>query len=98
MDRFSFYRTHIIIALNGIHKNVWFKEQVPQWLSDVQYDMQLFGGTGGAKVIKNMQTGDKILQLLLVNIDTFSTPKKWEAVIEWHKGLHFFVKKDIKIE
>jgi hypothetical protein len=48
----------LIIAPNKIHKNVWYKEQVPMWLADITYQMQIFGGTGGAKAIKHVKTSD----------------------------------------
>lgn len=72
----------LIVAPNGVHKQ-WFIEQVPLWLDYYQcrYEAQLLGGKAG----KNSRPfrDPKALQVVCVNIDTFSTPKKWEEIALW---------------
>lgn len=69
----------LIIAPNDVHKQ-WAIEQVPMWVT-VPYDCQCLYGRGGAKQSYPMDK-DK-LQIICVNIDTFSTPEKWREIVEW---------------
>jgi hypothetical protein len=74
--------TILIIAPNKIHRT-WYMEHVPEWLKDVMYNAQIFGGFGGKNVIQPVRHPENVLQILCVNIDTFSTPEKWKKVVDW---------------
>ena len=61
-------------------------EQIPKWLPrDIEREVQCFGGRGGAKETHPFYYPD-YFHILVVNIDTFSTPKKWEQIAEWVKA------------
>lgn len=72
----------LVVAPNGVHKQ-WFMEQIPQWMEyyDCPYEVQLLGGKVGktSRPFRNK----KALHIVCVNIDTFSTPKKWEEIALW---------------
>ena len=70
----------LIIAPNDVHAQ-WANEQVPKWLS-VPYQMQCLYGRGGQKKFFPFEE-DSTLQVVSVNIDTFSQPTKWQAVVDW---------------
>jgi SNF2 family DNA or RNA helicase len=71
----------LIIAPNDVHRQ-WAMEQCPLWLR-VPYDMQCFGGRGGARKTYPFVNDPEMLQVVCVNIDTFSTPAKWKDVVDW---------------
>lgn len=70
----------LIIAPNGVHTQ-WANEQIPQWL-DCEYQLQCLYGRGGRKTVYEFQDDDR-LQIVCVNVDTFSTAKKWKEIVEW---------------
>lgn len=73
--------THaLVIAPNDVHKQ-WAIEEVPKWLT-VPYTIECFGGRGGLKDFYDWTELDK-LNIVCVNVDTFSTPTKWQVVAEW---------------
>jgi len=69
----------LIVAPNGVHKQ-WYIEQIPLWLN-CPYEAQLLGGKVG-KTSRPFRRKDA-LHVVVVNIDTFSTPKKWQEIAEW---------------
>lgn len=71
----------LIVAPNDVHVQ-WYKEQLPLWLS-CNYDVQCLFGRGGAKVAYPFTDEPDTLQVVCVNIDTFSTPSKWQDIVEW---------------
>lgn len=83
----------LVIAPNDVHKQ-WATEQC-QWFKDtllingeqhtgmnIQYHVQCIGGRGGAKQLYPFQADGK-LHIVCVNVDTFSTPHKWEQIVRW---------------
>lgn len=72
----------LIVAPNGVHKQ-WYIEQVPLWLDyhKCRYEAQLLGGKAGRS--SRPFRDSKALHVVCVNIDTFSTPKKWEEIALW---------------
>jgi superfamily II DNA or RNA helicase len=80
--------TVLIIAPNKVH-NQWHREQIPKWLSDTEYNAQLFGGYRGKKDIYPLQ--DDVLNIITVNVDTFSTADKWKKIIKALEGRDYFI-------
>ena len=73
----------IVVAPNDVHRQ-WTVEQIPQWLpQDIEREVQCFGGRGGAKQLLKFYKPEA-LQIVCVNIDTFSTPIKWKPLVQWH--------------
>jgi SNF2 family DNA or RNA helicase len=79
----------LIIAPNDLHLQ-WAKEQVPLWL-DCPYDIQCLYGRGGAKKAYPFDDDPEMLQIVCVNIDTFSTQQKWRDVTEWANAKKTFI-------
>jgi SNF2 family DNA or RNA helicase len=72
----------LIIAPNGVHRQ-WAAEQIPQWLpEDIEREVMCYGGRGGAQKFRPFYK-DNALQIVCVNIDTFSTVSKWKPVPAW---------------
>jgi SNF2 family DNA or RNA helicase len=76
--------TLLIVAPNDVHVQ-WAHEQIPLWL-DCPYEIQCLFGRGGAKVAYPFDNDPEFLQVVCVNIDTFSTPSKWQDIVEWHNS------------
>lgn len=82
----------LVVAPNDVHKQ-WFDDLcnddsvISKYLHDeenIEYTCQIVGGRGGQKVFYDFDYGDtSLLKIVCVNIDTFSTPHKWETVTEW---------------
>lgn len=70
----------LIIAPNDVHTQ-WANEQLPQWL-EAPYQCQCLFGRGGQKKAYTFDKNDA-LQVVCVNIDTFSTVNKWKDVVLW---------------
>ena len=72
----------LVVAPNDVHKQ-WAREQVPLWLDHYgcKYEVQLLGGKSGRE--SHPFRNKNVLQVICVNIDTFSTPKKWVEIAEW---------------
>ena len=70
----------LIIAPNDLHKQ-WTDEQVPTFLECKHEAVCLFGSKGLQKFV-NLENTDK-LNVVSVNVDTFSTANKWKDVVEW---------------
>jgi SNF2 family DNA or RNA helicase len=82
--------TLLIVAPNGVHKQ-WATEEIPKWmLPEVKFEVQCFGGRGGAKETHPFSDSEG-LKIVCVNIDTFSTPKKWRDIAEWVNATKSFV-------
>jgi SNF2 family DNA or RNA helicase len=72
----------LVIAPNGVHKQ-WCTNEIPKWLQpEVEREVQCLFGRGGAKEARPF-INKNALQIVCVNVDTFSTPKKWEEIVRW---------------
>lgn len=71
----------LIIAPNGVHVQ-WYKEQLPLWLR-MPYDVQCLYGRGGARQSYPFDDDKETLKVIIVNVDTFSTPSKWQDIADW---------------
>ena len=71
----------LVVAPNDVHVQ-WAHEQIPLWL-DCPYDIQCLFGRGGQKVAYPFDNNSDFMQVVCVNIDTFSTPEKWKDIVEW---------------
>jgi hypothetical protein len=72
----------LVVAPNDVHVQ-WAHEQIPLWL-DCPYNIQCLFGRGGQKVAYPFDDDPDYLQVVCVNIDTFSTPSKWQDIVDWH--------------
>ena len=80
----------LIVAPNDVHAQ-WAKEEVPKWmLKNIEYQCQCLYGRGGKKEAMPFYD-DGSLQIVCVNIDTFSTPSKWEDIAEWANSRKTFI-------
>jgi SNF2 family DNA or RNA helicase len=79
----------LIVAPNDLHLQ-WAVEQIPLWLK-CNYEVQCLFGRGGAKEAWPFDDNPDILQIVCVNIDTFSTPKKWVDVVAWANSKKTFI-------
>lgn len=81
----------LLVAPNDVHRQ-WFDELVHgvdkdrdgilwQELS-IDFEAQCVGGRGGQKELYPFET-DNLFKFVSVNVDTFSQPHKWEAVVDW---------------
>ena len=80
----------LVVAPNDVHK---------QWFDDLCDDEstlskaiaqegvncigQIIGGHGGQKEFYDFDDDDGKLHIVCTNIDTFSTPHKWEILVDW---------------
>ena len=79
----------LVVAPNDVHKQ-WFDDLCndESTLSKaiaqegVECDGQIIGGRGGQKIFYDFEDNGK-LHIVCTNIDTFSTPHKWEELVEW---------------
>jgi SNF2 family DNA or RNA helicase len=79
----------LVIAPNDVHRQ-WAIEQIPQWLN-VPYEAQCLFGRGGAKEAYPFTDNPDVLQVVCVNIDTFSTPSKWQDIVDWANSRRTFI-------
>ena len=79
----------LVVAPNDVHKQ-WFDDlcnddsTLSKAIAQEGVDCsgQIIGGRGGAKEFYEFDDDNK-LHIVCVNIDTFSTPHKWEPIVEW---------------
>lgn len=79
----------LVIAPNGIHKQ-WYDDLVNGVMVngilhqelDIDIDVQCIGGRGGQSELYPFEDNNRF-KFVSVNIDTFSTQHKWEAIVEW---------------
>jgi SNF2 family DNA or RNA helicase len=73
----------LIVAPNDVHYQ-WYTDQLPLWL-DCPYNAQCLYGRGGQKVAYPFDDDPGFLQVVCVNIDTFSvsTSNKWKDIVDW---------------
>ena len=79
----------LVVAPNDVHKQ-WFDDLCDDnsTLSKaiaqegVECDGQIIGGRGGQKQFWDFDDNGK-LHIVCTNIDTFSTPHKWEVLVAW---------------
>lgn len=79
----------LVVAPNDVHKQ-WFDDLCKEdsilsraiAQEGVECVGQIIGGRGGAKEFYEFENDNK-LHIVCVNIDTFSTPHKWEPIVEW---------------
>jgi SNF2 family DNA or RNA helicase len=80
----------VYIGPNQVHAQ-FCNAEIPKWLpSYVPRETQCLYGRGGAKTFRPFENKDA-LQFVCVNVDTFSTPKKWEAIVKWALARKTFV-------
>jgi len=79
----------LIVAPNDVHVQ-WHKEQLPLWLG-VPYESQCLFGRGGARQPYAFDDDPEILQVVCINIDTFSTPQKWKDITDWANSKQTFI-------
>lgn len=80
----------LVIAPNDVHKQ-WFDELVNgidkdkdgvMWQElSIPFEAQCVGGRGGQKELYPFTTD--YFKFVSVNVDTFSTPHKWEQIVAW---------------
>lgn len=74
----------LVIAPNDLHKQ-WYDDLLNSQklnMLNVSFDVQCIGGTLGQKSLEFFDDDGK-MHIVIVNIDTFSTPHKWEPIVEW---------------
>jgi SNF2 family DNA or RNA helicase len=79
----------LIVAPNAVHAQ-WHKEQLPLWLG-VPYESQCLFGRGGQRQAYAFKNDPEVLQVVCVNIDTFSTPTKWRDIVDWANSRKTFI-------
>jgi hypothetical protein len=79
----------LVISPNDLHLQ-WAREQIPLWL-DVPYNIQCLFGRGGQKKTYPFDNDPEFLQVVCVNIDTFSTPSKWKDITDWSNARRTFI-------
>ena len=68
----------LVIAPNGVHRQ-WVNEEVPKWMvHGIRY-----AAYDGKKVSQLPPKVDGILDIVSVNIDTFSTKDKWRKFVSF---------------
>lgn len=80
----------LIVAPNDVHKQ-WFDDLcdlesvLSKAIEQEHIDCvgQIIGGRGGQKQFYDFDYDDNKLHIVCVNIDTFSTPTKWQPIVEW---------------
>lgn len=80
----------LVVAPNDVHKQ-WFDDLCDEESTlsiaiaqeGVECSGQIIGGRGGQKQFYEFDDNDNRLHIVCVNIDTFSTPHKWEELVEW---------------
>lgn len=81
----------LIVAPNDVHKQ-WFDDLcnpesvLSKAIEQEHVDCvgQIIGGRGGQKQFYEFDYNDNNkLHIVCVNIDTFSTPTKWQPIVEW---------------
>ena len=80
----------LVVAPNDVHKQ-WFDDLCDETSTlskaieqeGVKCTGQIIGGRGGQKQFYDFDDADGCLHIVCVNIDTFSTPHKWEPIVEW---------------
>ncbi len=81
----------LVIAPNDVHKQ-WYDDlteesTLTQYLEQAHIEVvvQCVGGRGGKKTLSDFDGISKThkLQIACVNVDTFSQPHKWEAIVDW---------------
>ena len=80
----------LVVAPNDVHKQ-WFDDLCnnESTLSKaieqegVNCIGQIIGGRGGQKELYDFDDDDGKLHIVCTNIDTFSTPHKWEILVDW---------------
>lgn len=79
----------LVVAPNDVHKQ-WFDDLCDDESTlskaiaqeGVECSGQIIGGRGGQKQFYEFDD-DNRLHIVCTNIDTFSTPHKWEELVEW---------------
>lgn len=81
----------LIVAPNDVHRQ-WFDELVfgvdkdhdgIMWQElQVDFEAQCVGGRGGQPELYPFEREDTF-KFISVNVDTFSTPHKWEPIVQW---------------
>lgn len=92
----------LVIAPNDVHKQ-WYDELVNgvdvnhdgvMWQElTIDFEAQCVGGRGGQKELYEFDTPD-LFKFVSVNVDTFSQPHKWEAIVDWANSNSYMIAVD----
>lgn len=76
----------LVIATNEVHRqwydDILFPDPKVGKVFDDTIAIQCVFGKGGQKELYDF-ADDKLFHIVITNVDTFSTPKKWEEIVEW---------------
>lgn len=80
----------LVVAPNDVHKQ-WYDDLTNKESNlakaleqeNIRWDTQIIGGRGGQKELFDFDCDDGELHIICTNIDTFSTPHKWEPLVDW---------------
>ena len=88
----------LVVAPNDVHKQ-WYDELVLgidknkdgiMWQElSINFEAQCVGGRGGQKELYPFLTD--YFKFVSVNVDTFSTPHKWEQIVEWANSDNYMI-------
>lgn len=68
----------LVIAPNGVHRQ-WVNEEVPKWvMPGIRY-----AAYDGKKLTRMPPCVEGVLNIVAVNVDTFSTKDKWHKFVKW---------------
>ena len=89
----------LLVAPNDVHRQ-WFDELVygvnkdgdgVMWQElQIDFEAQCVDGRGGQKELYPFETSD-LFKFVSVNVDTFSTPHKWEDIVFWANGNNYMI-------
>lgn len=92
----------LVIAPNDVHKQ-WYDELVNGVDKDrdgvmwqeliIDFEAQCVGGRGGQKELFPFEF-DNSFKFVSVNVDTFSQPHKWEAIVDWANSGNYMIAVD----
>lgn len=84
----------LVVAPNDVHKQ-WYDDIVsPDPKAGKVFDypiaVQCVGGRGGQKELYEFDDNG-MFRFVSVNVDTFSTPHKWEPIVEWANSASYMI-------
>lgn len=91
----------LVVAPNDVHRQ-WFDELVNgvdknhdgvMWQElGVDFEAQCVGGAWGQEELYPFAfEGEHVFKFVSVNVDTFSTPHKWESIVEWANSDNYMI-------
>lgn len=89
----------LVIAPNDVHRQ-WYNELVygvdvehdgVMWQElEINFEAQCVGGKNGQSCLYAFEF-DKTFKFVSVNVDTFSTPHKWESIVAWANSGRYMI-------